>query len=307
MNVLIIGYGSIGKRHAEVLRQLGHQVSVVSRHWRGEEGTVYRDVAAAFHAGRFDYVVIAAPTAEHAALLARCSESLPAETIIFVEKPLFANASQYQGPELDGRRIVTGYVLRAHPLLRKIRSLTTGRTLYSCRASCGQYLPDWRPGTDCRQCYSAQKERGGGVLRDLSHELDYMLWLCGEWRRVAAIGGRVADLTVDADDQYGILFETKNCPLCMCHIDYLCRDVHRDLFLEYDGGSLHLDFIAGTLTNNGVTEAVQLQRNDLFSVMHAEAMEWNLSNLSSWNDAMEVLSLIEAAELASESKQWITK
>jgi hypothetical protein len=64
-----------------------------------------------------------------------------------------------------------------------------GRSAITVSAYVGQDLRDWRPGRDHRTTASATQQAGGGVLRDLSHELDYLLWLFGPWQRVAALGG----------------------------------------------------------------------------------------------------------------------
>lgn len=302
-NALIIGYGSIGKRHTEVLRQMGCSVSVVSGHLQTDGFPVYRDASAAFRSHSFDYIVVAVPTAKHAETLTQLKPFLTAGQILFVEKPIFASLDQTV--ETKGWRIAVGYVLRAHPLLRRVRELTAGKKLFSCRCSCGQYLPDWRPGTDYTKCYSAHREQGGGVLRDLSHELDYLQMIAGKWTSVAAIGGKFSGLDIHSDDQFDLLLTSEHCPLCECHIDYLARKVHRDLRVEFEDGSLHLDFIAGTLDFNGQMESVKLERNDLFRTMHEEAMKYDLTFLASCEDAMNTMSLIEAAERAAKERIWI--
>ena len=53
--------------------------------------------------------------------------------------------------------------------------------------------------------------RGGGVLRDLSHELDYLLLLGGSWRRVAGAGGRIGPLDIRSDDYWSLLLELDGC------------------------------------------------------------------------------------------------
>lgn len=302
-NVLIIGYGSIGKRHTEVLRQMGCSVSVVSRHLQTDEFPVYRDTDAAFRSHSFDYIVIAVPTAKHADTLTQIAPFVSAGQVLFVEKPIFASLDQTV--DTKNWRIAVGYVLRAHPLLRRIKKLTDGKKLFSCRCSCGQYLPDWRPGTDYTKCYSAHRDQGGGVLRDLSHELDYLQMIAGKWTSVAAIGGKVSGLDIHSDDQFALLLTSELCPLCECHIDYLARKVHRDLQVEFEDGSLHLDFIAGTLDFNGQLESVKLERNDLFHTMHEEAMKHDLTFLASYEEAMNTMTLIEAAERAAKEKIWI--
>lgn len=302
-NVLVIGYGSIGKRHTEVLQQMGSSVSVVSGHLETDAFPVYKDIFMACKVNHFDYYVVAVPTARHTETLQQLEPFLTAKDVIFVEKPLFSDLSR----TFDKKdwRIVVGYVLRAHPLLRHIKKLTEGKKLFSCSCSCGQYLPDWRPGTDYRKSYSAHRDQGGGVLRDLSHELDYLQMIAGKWTSVSAIGGKFSNLDIEADDQFSLLMTTENCPLCECHVDYLARKVHRDLFVEFEDGSIHLDFIAGTLNFNGQVENVKLERNDLFHSMHKDAMIFDLTYLASYEEAMNTMTLINAAERSAEEKKWI--
>lgn len=300
---LVAGFGSIGRRHAEVLDAMGLRVSVVSKHLESEKIPVFRDFSSAWENDVYDYVVIAAPTEQHAVSFQALKPFLSPTTPVLIEKPVFSSTAQ--AIPLNEFNAVTGYVLRAHPLLRKVCRILQGKKLYSCRTSCGQYLPTWRPGTDHRKCYSAHRELGGGVLRDLSHELDYMAMICGPWKSVTAIGGKYSDVTVSSDDQFGILFESEHCPLCICHIDYLARDVHRDLFVEYDGGSIHLDFIRNTLLHNGQTEQLVLERNELFRTMHTEVITGDRTYFKHSDDSLNVLTLIEAAESAAGEKIWI--
>ena len=48
------------------------------------------------------------------------------------------------------------------------------------------YLPDWRKNKNFRKSVSSQKKLGGGVLLELSHELDYLLWFFKDIRSVSS-------------------------------------------------------------------------------------------------------------------------
>lgn len=303
MECLVIGYGSIGRRHIEVLQTLGHKVSVVSRHLETSEIPVYKTIREAFAAQRFSYIVIAVATVQHADTLQELLPFCDAETVCYIEKPLFSSTEQ-AFPLPDGKYVV-GYILRAHPLMRDVYDLVKGKKLYSARIACGQYLPTWRPGTDYRKCYSAHRDEGGGVLRDLSHELDLLYMLCGKWLNLTAAGGHYSDLEIDSDDQYQLMWEAERCPMCSCHIDYLARNFHRDLYVEYEGGSLHLNFITGTLYHNGEEKKITLERNDMFRLIHSEAMKYDLTYLPNADDALHIITQIDAAETAAEKKIWI--
>ncbi len=126
---------------------------------------------------------------------------------VLVEKPvaeklesariLIVAARRYQ------RLLQVGYNMRFLNSLGKFRELihagVVGKVL-SVRCEVGQYLPSWRPGTDYRQGVSANKNLGGGVLLELSHELDYLRWIFGEINWVSAWSGRQSSLEIDVED-----------------------------------------------------------------------------------------------------------
>ena len=53
---------------------------------------------------------------------------------------------------------------------------------------------------DYRKTVSAQKILGGGVLLELSHELDYLRWIFGDVEFVQAQLARQSELDIDVED-----------------------------------------------------------------------------------------------------------
>ena len=119
---------------------------------------------------------------------------------VLVEKPLFGRSLSV--PLNSFQSLSVAYNLRFHPLIQRLQDLLVGETVISVQAYVGQYLPDWRPDTDYRYSYSAKVAEGGGALRDLSHELDYLGWLFGAWSAVTAFGGHLSLLEIDSDDLF---------------------------------------------------------------------------------------------------------
>ena len=179
-NAVVIGLGSIGQRHARVLKELGHGVTTVSRRGDGD----HTSIASAITAARPGYAVIATETSHHAESLRQLAEA-DFRGSVLVEKPLFAHAAP--PPDYPFASLVVGYHLRFNPVMTAFAGRLGGRQAVTVSAYVGQDLRDWRPGRDHRTTASATREAGGGVLRDLSHELDYLLWLFGPWQRVAAL------------------------------------------------------------------------------------------------------------------------
>jgi predicted dehydrogenase len=301
---LVVGYGSIGKRHEHVLRKMGTETAVVSRHAKEIDCTCFSRLDDAMREFCPDYVVVANRTCEHEETLHQL-ELLGFSGTCLVEKPLAdKHISQAWNP---GFTVWVGYVLRFHPLILQAAEVLRDKRLISIQAYVGQYLPDWRPGTDYRECYSASKAQGGGVLRDLSHELDYLGLLAGAWDRVSAIGGHLSSLEIESDDVFGLLIETEDCPVVLCQLNYLDRMVRRDCSVQYEGGSLHLDFVENRLVHNGQATPFQLERNEIFESMHRASWATEQKGLCSYPEANRTLELIEAAEKSSRDGIWIKR
>ena len=125
---------------------------------------------------------------------------------------------------------------------------------------------------DYRKSYSASAEQGGGVLRDLSHELDYLTWILGGWSRVGALGGKLSSLESDSEDVFAMLLVTPACPVVTLQLNYLDRPGRRTVIVNTNDHTLEADLIAGTLTVDCNREAFTIERDDTYRMMHAAVL-----------------------------------
>ena len=211
MNALVVGHGSIGARHARILKDEGCAVGVVS----GRLGPAVRFKTLADGLKQHDplYVVVANRTADHKSTIHALAAAGYTGRVL-VEKPLFSSLSPL--PTHQFQSLHVAYNLRFHPVLRALHGAIEGHRVLSVQAYAGQYLPDWRTGRDYRDSYSADRAQGGGVLRDLSHEFDYLGWLLGPWIRATALGGHLSTLEIDSEDVAVVLAAYTACPPCLC-------------------------------------------------------------------------------------------
>ena len=302
--VLVISYGSIGQRHARLLTKLGCQVAVMSRR-SIDFSPHYSDLTQALTDWQPEYVVAANRTSEHYQTV-KCLVEHDFKGRVLIEKPLFDQLATF--PRHGFSLAAVAYNLRCHPLLTKLKSLLDDSAqLVTANIHAGSYLPEWRPSTDYRQSYSAKNAQGGGVLRDLSHELDYALWLFGPWRRLTATGGHLSPLEIDSDDAYTILMETNHCPMVSIHINYLDRIPRREILVNTAQHTIRVDLINNTLTIDGVQEVVTVARDDTYLAEHQAMLTENAEGLCTLENAIEVLATIEAAEHAAVSHTWIAR
>lgn len=300
---LVVGFGSIGQRHAGLLAQLGCDVAVVSRR-QVDWPVLYADLVDATARHLPDYVVIANATGEHAACLDTLAVSGYRGTVL-VEKPLYAESGAL--PEYSFDHAYVAYNLRFHPTVLRMRELLGNDTIISVTAHVGQYLPDWRPGSDYRLSYSAHAEQGGGVLRDLSHELDYVCWLLEGWEHVAAVGGHYSALEISSDDVFSLLMTTPRCPVVSVHLNYLDRKVRRTVLINTLRGTLEADLVAGTLSYLGVDEKFTTERNTTYLAMHGALLSGHSDVACSLQEGLSIVGLVEAAARAATSKTWVSR
>lgn len=305
MNVLIVGYGSIGARHDAILQSMGHTVSLVSGQHIPDR-PVYRSIVQALETELFDYVIIANRTHQHADALRSLSES-NYQGKLLIEKPLFDRVNaEFQTQQRDP---YVAYNLRFHPVLQQLKNAlhAKGSELLTANIYVGQYLPDWRPTQDYRRGYSAQREMGGGVLRDLSHELDYAIWLFGEWEQLTALGGKSSSLEIDSDDNFTILCRTAGCDSLTIHMNYLDRMPRRTIVVNTNDGTWIADLIKSTLSFNGEINTYETVRNESYIRMHEAMIAGEPASLCTFQEGMLIMEMIEAIETANVNKKWVTR
>jgi predicted dehydrogenase len=220
---------------------------------------------------RPDFAVVATPSARHIdALLPLLASGIPC----YVEKPVVSRRDDLTKLEsllarLNGVPIThAGCNLRYMPSLLRLRQLVADGVIGNVvRASlqAGQWLPDWRPGTDYRVTYSAKSSEGGGVILDLMHEIDAARWLFGDFDRVTGMAGKLSSLDISAEDTAClVLGKHTGGPLVTIGLDYVSRCRMRRYEIIGEEGTLIWDFSAARLelvTDDEVTQ-IECTRDD---------------------------------------------
>lgn len=263
MRILVIGTGSIGRRHIFNLQALTARPEFVFLRAGARRDTFSAEIGAvvvghmdAALAMWPDFAVIANPSAGHGeALIALMRAGIPA----YIEKPVVTARAELAAVERAlseiGKPPVTlvGCNLRFLPSLAKMRALVAkGAVGVPARAhlAVGQWLPDWRPAQDYRESYSADPARGGGVVLDLIHEIDMARFLFGEFEVVQAVGGHYTALEIASEDAAAILLSRRKGPAVSIGLDYVARKPIRRYEIVGSEGTLIWDMHERTLTRD---------------------------------------------------------
>lgn len=299
-NVIVVGFGSIGKRHTQILCDLGYNVAVVSRR-EILYSRVYKDLKQAIEIEKPIYIIIANETSKHEETL-KFIQSTSYKNSILVEKPLYL----YGNGDIDFKEnIYVAYNLRFHPIIQKLFFELMNKTIISVNVYVGQYLPSWRPQSNYAESYSADIKKGGGVLRDLSHEMDYLHLLFGDWIKMTALGGKFSSLEINSDDHFTLLFETEQVPSVSVHMNYLDFIKQRTIIINTNNKTYKADLINNTLQVNEKIYNFEVSSDETYQKQHKAVLNKDRTFLCSYNSGLYISKMIDKAELSSQGKMWV--
>lgn len=293
MNVLVVGFGSIGKKHAEILTSLGCTVEIVT----SQTINIYKSFSSLLVVDfeRYQYIIVASATNKHIDDL-KFIDSKTLNKIILVEKPIFMDNQRY-APK--NNKIFVAYNLRFTNIITHIKSLLTDKKVLFCGVYAGSYLPNWREGIEYSKRYSAKKEEGGGVLLDLSHEIDYLQWLFGNLDILFGINTKISNLLINSDDIATFIAKTNLGCIVNCTIDYICKIPKRDITIHTDEFTIIADLVSGILkliSSNGESTIFEYKddiKNSYFT-MHKNILANNFDFVCNYTDGLQVLKTIES-------------
>jgi predicted dehydrogenase len=323
LKILLVGLGSIGQRHLRNLLHLGYSdVSVVTRSGvlpaEFSFLTAHVTIQDALQSDTFDAAIVCTPTATHLqSLLPLLKASV---RNIYIEKPvshtleqldeLVALATSYDN------NIVVGYDLHFDPGMQKIKQLLVENVIgqvVSVNAQVGQYLPDWRPGQDYAKGMSAKKETGGGVMLDLVHEFDYLLWLIGPADTIGCQYSNSGALDIETEDVCEVLIRFRNKAIGTIHLDYLQQKLVRNCMITGFDGSIFWDLAFSTvrLIDKAKKETEinykDFERNDRFiAIMKAFLSDEKDERLTTLAAGIESLRWVIAAKHSAENSTFVS-
>ena len=284
MKVLFVGLGSIGRRHARLLSEVidceiyAFRSDSISSFNIPEVKSLYiwDDVLIVSP----DVAFITNPTSFHIETAIKCTEI---GCSLFIEKPIDCKTVSLRDLlEIVGKNNISTYIaynLRFHPIIRKLRKLAKLNKPLHFRASCCSYLPDWRPGQDHKSSYSSKKELGGGVLLDLSHELDYAGYILDSEVILDKKSGRITDITIDTDDFSDIRFSSDRCQGSI-HLNYFSHNFKRQIEIDYEEESIVADLIKNTIDYFECGELINTEKYKVdIDYTYKEQLKYYFSNI----------------------------
>ena len=249
-HILVLGSGSVGKRHARNFAALGCEISCFDpREDRRSElasevkiRKAYDNWYEALEDGASDGVVVASPTAYHAV---QAEEAMRRGIPVLLEKPLAKTAVEAREMaavhEATSTPLLLGYTWRWWPPLKKARvAITAGElgTIRHVQFYMSAHLADWHPWEPYQEFFMSSASEGGGALLDESHWIDLMYWFFGKPEAVYAQVERISDLEIDSDDNVDILVEYGSGLRASVHLDLYGRPHEKSIRFVGSKGTL---------------------------------------------------------------------
>ena len=302
-SVLISGYGSIGRRHADILSKLVDKknITILTKQKLSNFRTI-RTLEALKDVNP-NYIVICNPTSDHINKIKFIEKNFRNKYVL-VEKPLFSKPDKIN---LKKNKYYIGYHLRFNPLINFLKKKIKSEKIWNVNIFCGSYLPNWRNNIDYRKSSSAKKKYGGGVLLDLSHELDYAQWLFGKVEIEHCISKKISNLNIGTDDFLSLTGKTKKLSSIQIVLNYFTREPTRQIFIDGENISIQADLIKKNIIyykNNKrkIYNFKNLDRNADYKKEHLAILKKkSFSNLCTFKEGKQIVNLV--SRIRSKSKK----
>ena len=261
-NVLLMGYGAIGKRHSNNLIELGITLHIITKYPDNTKAVFHKNLDE-IEDENIDSCIISSPTARHLEDLQRCLKIRGLKKVL-IEKPLESTYSK--GAELKeladeyGLEVYVGYNLRFLDAMDYIKDFVRKQRglIKIVEVVAGQSLLEWRPEREYSQSYSACRGLGGGVDLDLSHEIDYILMFFGdEFKEKKIWRNKVTSLKIDSPDLFKLFLDYGGF-IVDVSLDYIRTPKERYIKIICEGGNnLYYNYYSGELELNGEKKVMQ--------------------------------------------------
>lgn len=315
--IAVIGLGSIAKKHRANLKMLYPKAKIFalpSRRRIVEKNEIDNADSVVNSVDQLidlkpKFVIDASPSSMHF----RNSSLLIQNLIpVLIEKPIASTLSDSEKLISLSKKfklpLAVGYCLRQLPSALMVKQLLEDlgeQPVYNVQATVGQYLPDWRGDVDFRESVSARAELGGGVLLELSHELDYLQWLLGPLKVEHAILRSSNELSLEVEEIADITLKTNDGGVCNLHLDFLQRHSHRKCSFVCAGKRIDWDLITNSVVvsdKNGIHDVYsepEWDKNNMYIAMlknfnafiHGESEQ--IASLQEAHDVIKIITRIK--------------
>ncbi len=298
---LIIGAGSIGLRHVQILNDLGHETALITKR-KDINSTTFTETKEGIKKFIPDYIIVANETNKHIKEL-KDIILCGFKKKVLIEKPISNDLDNIKSFDFNKDNIFVGYNLRYHPCINFIKDLLTQETVLSANIYVGQYLPDWRPNRDYKTTYSSDYKKGGGVLLELSHEIDYMIYLFGKCNKSYGLASKLSDLDINCDDSVVGYLEFQKCKHVSFNFNLLDRQGRREIILNTNKSTFKIDLFNNEIVSKVGKKTFHFNKNETYKNMHLDILNNDGKIACKYYESIETINLINKIKTTNKQNE----
>lgn len=245
MNVLVVGYGSMGRRRIRLLKQIEREVRFIcvdnnparQQDASGEGHSVYGDLGEAIVETKPDLAFVCTSPGNHDAVILKLLDAaIPVFTELnlvdkgydrILQKSLERNVSVFMSSTLLYNRVIQ----------RICALVETAQKPLTYIYHVGQYLPDWHPWERYQDFFVGKKETNG-VREIFAIQLPWLVRAFGNISSVKTEGIKSTKLEIDYPDSMTTIIRHKSGAVGVFTADVVSRKA--TTHLEVIGEDLHL-------------------------------------------------------------------
>jgi len=322
--ILIVGYGSIGKRHVKnLLQNSKHEILIVTKRKinnKNEPRIKYFDSLTDALKEDPKIGFVTNETSFHVETAIKLAKK---NIHLFIEKPLSNSSKNIKKLQeiVNKNKLITqmGCNWRFHPCIKKIKNIIEKEEIgkiYSVQVESNSYLPDWHPYEDYRKGYAAKKKLGGGILLTCIHELDFLYWYFGKINEIFSVTKKQSQLEVNVDDISLMIIKFKKNILGEIHLDYFQRPDYKRCKIIGSKGTLYWDSNINQVKFYSKNkkkwikkiEIKKYEKNEMYvnEILHfLKSVKNKKKTINSLSDGIKTLEISLAAKKSSAQKKMI--
>lgn len=291
-SALIFNYGSIGSKHARILKKYLKLNEIYIYTKKKIKNYAVINSLNDIKKKNIDYFIIASPTTKHFRYLNFLENNFKNKKIL-IEKPLFHKFINYK---IIQNKVYVGYNLRFNKMLNFIKFFIKNRKIIDIKVQCSSFLPSWRKGKKYQNTNSALKSLGGGVTLELSHEIDYIRWIFGNFQIKFVEKGKFSNLKIDTEDLLRVFGKINKANL-LIDLNFYSRINQRKLYIDGIDFSIIADLLLGKLIiNNKGKEKVKYFKGDkdeTYLMQHKKILQQKGYDVCSYKFGLETMKVLD--------------
>ncbi len=314
--ILIAGLGSIGEKYRLMSKKyfFAKNMFFFSKHKKKINLTKLKKIT------NLNYVILSNPSTERIKFFKSFIKK--GATYIF-EKPI--STKSFSRKEVknfltlikkNNIKIKSGYCLRLNPAVKELKKIIKNdlKKILKININTNSFLPSWRK-RNYKKSVSANKINGGGVINELSHEIDLILYLFGKPNSLYASYLNSNYLKIDTEDVADIIFSMNKKLNLNLHIDFCSPFEKREIEIIFrNKKKILLDLKKNWLYISNLKKTdikkFTLKKNFYIDAQIKEMIKISKSkNKTSWmselKDAIYVLSIIKKIRISNSKKKLV--